>query len=250
MDEVTNQSSEQEIVQQQEIASPETETKQDIQAQEKPPEEKSWVNRLRRERDEAIRKANMQEELMQRLMAQQAQVNVPQASQEDFIEDLSKEEFVAGEKVAKSLKKMQEDFKKQLQEVKNQYQQSKYMDSISELKREYPDLEDVVNPDTLQIVKEKNPRLAQAWQNLDDYSIYVQAYPYIKNMGILEEVPGSKRTKEIEKKIEQNKKIVQSPQAYEKRPMAQAFNSGRLTESQKKELYEEMHGFARMSGGY
>ena len=249
MDEVTNQGSEQEIVQP-EIAPPETEATQEVIAEQKAPEEKGWVNRLRRERDEAIRKSQMQEELMQRILSQQAQQVAPQAPQEDFIESLSKEEYVPGEKVAKGFKKMQEDFNKQLQEVKNQYQQKQYSDSISDLRREYPDLEDVVNPETLQIVKEKNPRLAKAWQGLDDYSIYVQAYPYIKNAGILEEVPGVKRIKEVEKKIEQNKKTVQSPQAYEKRPLAQAFDIARLSKSQKEELQNEMQQYARLAGGY
>lgn len=249
MEEVQNPGTEQEPVQP-ETATPETEAAQEVQPHLIQTEEKSWVNRLRKERDEAIRKAKMQEELMQRLLAQQAQVQASQSVEEDIISSLAKEEYVPGEKVAKALQKQEEKFTRQLQEVKNQYQQNKYVDSISELKREYPDLEDVVNPETLQIVKEKNPRLAQAWQGLDDYSIYVQAYPYIKNTGILNEIPVANRAKEVEKKIEQNKKTVQSPQAFDKRPMAQAFSYDRLTKTQKEELQNEMHGFARLAGGY
>ena len=190
----------------------------------------------------------MQKELLQRFMTQ-PQMQAP-VVEEDVIQDLAKEEYVPGEKVARAFKKQQEQHNKQLEEIKSMFQQKQYSDSISDLKREFPDLEDIVNPETLQIVKEKNPRLAQAWKGLDDYSIYVQAYPYIKNAGILDEVPGVKRIKEVEKKIEQNKKTVQSPQAYEKRPLAQAFDAARLSKAQKEELQNEMLQYARLAGGY
>jgi hypothetical protein len=59
-------------------------------------------------------------------------------------------------------------------------------------------------------------------------------------------VPTNRRAKEVEKKIEENSKTVQTPQAFEKRPMAQAF---KMTESELAVLYKEMTHYANMAGG-
>lgn len=247
MDQDTNQSSEQEIapgagLQESNV---QQETPEQPQVQEKS-QDTSWIKQLRRDRDDAIRKSKMQEELLEKILAQQAQMQQPQPSnEEDFIQEIQKEEYVPGDKVAKALKKMEEKMAKQTAELEKKYAAKAYQDSISDLKREYPDLEDVVNPETLSIVKEKNPRLAKTWQGLDDYSIYVQAYPYLKNSGLLDNVPNAKQVKEVEKKLEKNAKTVQSPLAYEKRPIAQAFDSNRLSEEQKRSLWEETQQYAR-----
>ena len=140
MDEVENQGSQQEIVgteqeiAQQEIAAPETESSQDLQAQDKPKQDKSWVNRLRKERDEAIRAAKMYEEMTHRMMAQ-APVQAPQVVEEDILQEIAKEDYVPGEKVAKALKKQQAEHKQQMEEMKKMFQQKQYSDSISDLKR-------------------------------------------------------------------------------------------------------------------
>lgn len=255
MEEVENQGSKLE-----EIASPVTEAKQEVVADAKvdktteaePIQEEQdthWIKRLRKDRDEAIRKSKMQEELLQQLLAQKAQVSPQAIQEEDIFSEIQKEEYVPGEKVVKAYRKIEEKFEKKLQEMEKKYQQKQYADTFSELKRDYPDLEEVVNPDTLAIVKETNPKLAEVWSRLDDYSIAVQAYPYIKNTGILDKLHGSKRSKEVDKKIEQNKKTVASPQVYDKRPIAQAFSYNNLSDSQKEELQKEMYRYGQLAGG-
>lgn len=243
MDEVSEQNSNEAVAPQ------ETETTQEIQAEVKQPEEVKdphWLKNLRKERQELAQKNRM----LEQLLAQQMQVKQqPVAQEEDFIDQLQKEEYVPGEKVAKGFKHLEAKFAKQLAEVENKYKASAYNAQINELKRDYTDLEDIVNPETLQIVKEKNPRLAQTWAGLDDYTLYVQAYPYIKHSGIMEDVPGFKRAKEVDKKLEQNKKTVPSPASFDKRPMAQAFDPNRLSKSQKDELQKEMQHFASLGGG-
>ena len=60
-----------------------------------------------------------------------------------------------------------------------------------------------------------------------------------------------RHAKEVEKKIEKNEKTVQSPQAYNKRPMAQAFSMTNMSDGEKTKLYEEMMGYASQAGhGY
>ena len=77
----------------------------------------------------------------------------------------------------------------------------------------------------------------------------VQTYEYIKAKGLSNKAPVSKRAQETEAKIEQNKKtVLKSPQAFEKRPMAAAFQ---MTDAMKKELAKEMYGYASQAGmGY
>lgn len=247
MDEVENQSSNEAVTQ------PETETQtQEVKTESSPAKESDdphWLKNLRKDRQELSRKNRMLEELLAQQMQQRAVPAPVTVQEDDLMESIQKEEYVPGEKVAKGFKHLEQKFAKQLQEVENKYKASAYQSQINELRREYTDLEDVVNPETLQIVKEKNPRLAQTWAGLDDYTLYVQAYPYIKHSGIMEDVPGFKRAKEVDKKLEQNKKTVASPASYDKRPMAQAFDMNRLSDAQKKELQKEMYHFASLGGG-
>lgn len=208
----------------------------------------NWLKNLRKERQKLVQENRLKDELISQLM-QAKQATPPVQAEDDLIESIQKEEYVPGEKVAKGFKHLEQKFAKKLEEVENKYKASAYQTQINDLRREFSDLEDVVNPETLQIVKEKNPRLAQTWAGLDDYTLYVQAYPYIKHSGILEEVPGFKRAKEVDKKLEQNRKSPPSPLANEKRPIAQAFDFNRLSDVQKKELQKEMYHYASLGGG-
>ena len=253
MDEVENKNSNEEFV------TPVTETNQDPVSTEKETQDAqpataddtSWIKKLRRDREDAIRENRMKDDLIKQLVSQsQFQQLQPQQEEEDFIESIRKEEYVPGEKVAKGLRNIEAKFEKKLQEMQQSYQQTAAVSKWDKLKEKHPDLEDVVNLDTLQLVKQHNPDLAAAWKNLDDYTIAVQAYPYLKYSGLLGETKSSKRVNETERKLEQNKKTVPSPQVFEKRPMAQAFDYARLSEDQKRELNREMQHYASHSGGY
>jgi hypothetical protein len=238
----------------QEVANPTTEATQDTGSQVETAtaedrNDRNW-RELRRSKDEWERKAKMQEELLQRLMNQQSQPQIaPSAPEEDIIHELAKEEYVPGEKVAKGFKKLKEEFRKEIDEVKKSYASQHQNSLFNELKREFPDFDQVVNPETLALLEETNPRLANTIvASGDPYRIAVQSYEYIKAKGLSNKALPSKRAKETEAKIEQNKKTVQSPQAFDKRPMAQAFQ---MTEAMKKELQNEMYQYAQQAGmGY
>lgn len=222
-----------------------------------PAEDSNWIKNLRRDRKEALRRAEeaenrakMQEELLHRMMSQQPQHFQQQAPQEeDVLEDLAKQEYVAGDKVAKALKKQQEQFRKEIDEIKKTHVSQTQNSLINDLRREYSDFDQVVNSETLAILEETNPRLAQAIaSSRDPYHIAVQSYEYIKAKGLANKSLDSRRATETERKIEQNRKTVQSPQAFDKRPIAQAFQ---MTDNMKKELQSEMYTYARQAGmGY
>ena len=253
MEEVETKGVQQETAQ--EIATPETEATQETTAnvvtQEEDRNDRNW-RELRKSKEEWERKAKMQDELIQRILTQQ---NQPQAAQhpqqeEDIIQELSKEEYVPGEKVAKGFRKLEEKFEKKVQEIEKRYAAQHQNQLLIDLKREFPDFEDVVNSETIAILDETNPRLANAIaSSKDQYMIAVQTYEYIKAKGISTKAAPSKRARETEAKLEQNKKIVQTPM--DKRPMAQAFSYETLSTEQKKSLYDEMVGHARKVGmGY
>lgn len=251
MEEVENQGIEQEDAQG--LASPETEAAQQVSQTEQPQEEnrndRNW-RELRKSKEEWERKAKMQEELLQRVLTQTQ--HAPQAipeQEEDIIQELSQQEYVAGEKVAKGFKKLEEKFERKVQEIEKRYASQQQNNLLTELKREFPDFDQVVNSESLTQLEETNPRLANAIaSSKDPYMIAVQSYEYLKAKGISSNSTSSKRMKETENKLEQNKKTIQTPQAFDKRPMAQAFQ---MTDAMKKELAKEMYASAQQVGmGY
>lgn len=247
----------------QEVVSPHETIQQDTQPQESQEktevnqEDSEWIKNLRRDRKEALRRAEeserkfqMQSEMIERLMSQQSFNNANQGNQEpDILSEIAKEEYVPGEKVVKALVNQEAKFRKEIDEVKKSYASQHQNSLINDLRREYSDFDQVVNPETLSILEETNPRLAQAIaRSGDPYMIAVQSYEYIKAKGLSSKATTSRRSEEMDRKIEQNKKTVQSPQVFDKRPMAQAF---KMTEDLKKELQQEMQYYAQQAGmGY
>lgn len=234
----------------QEVANPQVEAAQEEQHEEVQAETKkdrSW-RELRRQKDEWEKEARVQKELVQRLVNQQQMPQQQVLPEEDIISSLAKEDYVAGEKVAKAYKSLEASFDRRLQELDRKYAAQQQSNSLQDLKRRFPDFDQVVNSETLNLLEETDPELATAIASTKDpYMVAVQSYKYIKAAGLAPKQP-SKRAKEVEAKIEQNKKTIQSPAAYEKRPLAAAF---KMTKEQEKELQSEMYHFAQQVGmGY
>ena len=247
MDEVENQNVEQAA---QEVVLPETESTQEVEVAEPVKETKNnrdW-RALRQSKDEWEKKAKFYEELVLKQSSQGAPSSSPAIQEEDIVEQLSREEYVPGDKVAKALKKQKEEFRRELDEVKKIHSNHQQNSLMSELKREYADFDQVVNPENLDLIEETNPRLAKSLAKTlteDPYSFAVQSYEYIKSKGIGRAPP---KVTEADQKIVQNKKTVPSPQTFEKRPMAQAFQPSK---EMQKETYAEMMRYAQQAGlGY
>lgn len=251
MDEqVANQS------EQMEIATPETEN-HEVPTQEAKVEapkevvddrqERNW--RLMRERQKELeRELKMQRDMNERMLQMMPQQAPKQ--EVDELDAIGDEEFIPKGKVNKLVEKkaarIAEDIaKKEAEKLFQQHHQAQFMDR---LKRQYSDFDDVVNAETLALLEEQEPELANTIaESKDPYKMGVQSYKFIKALNLASKTPEVRRAKEVEKKLEKNAQTVQSPQAYDKRPMAQAF---RLTETEKAKLYEEMTTYARGAGGY
>lgn len=254
MEEVLNNGEVQEIVQS-ETAAPEAQSAQETVSQTERTQEasstdhqdKSWVKKLRRERDEMVRKSQMQEELIQQLVSRQTQAAPP--AEEDILQQIQKEEYVPGDKVVRALQKQREEFDRKLEEIKKENAQQRNASMFSELKREFSDFDDVVNSETLAMFDETDPSTAQSIAEIKDPSKAARlAYKMIKSSGLVDKLPDSRRSKEVEKRLEQNKKTIQSPSSFDKRPMVQAFKVPD-TKKEKEALWNETLKYASMGGG-
>jgi hypothetical protein len=253
MDDVPNQSEKLEVAlpetSQQETASHvEPTVVQEEQKAVDDKQEKNW-RELRRSKAELEQKAKMQEEIIARLMSQ---AQMPQQAitppARDELDSISDEDYIPKGQVKKLVAKQMEVARQVAkEEAERFYQEREKAQFLTRIKSEHPDFDEVVNPETLALLEEQNPKLAQSIaKSKDPYDMALMSYEAIKDKGLASKVSGSRRAKEVEKKIEQNAKTIQTPQAFEKRPMAQAF---RMTETEKKQIYNEMMGFANQAGG-
>jgi hypothetical protein len=191
----------------------------------------------------------MREMQMEIMKAQLSNPNVRQA-EVDELDKIGDEEFIPLGKVKKLAERNTQKVLKNAedlvrQEVERQFQKHQDSQFIDRLNRQYSDFSEVVNPETLSILEEKEPELAATIAELKDpYKIGVQSYKYIKAMGLSQSAKEQRREKEVEKAIEKQEKAIPSPMAFDKRPIAQAF---KLTDAMKKDLYREMHGYAAMA---
>ena len=160
---------------------------------------------------------------------------------EEFI-PLGKVKKLAERNTQKVLKGTEELVRQEVQKALQKQQDTQFMDRLN---RQYSDFSEIVNPETLSILEEKEPELAATIADLKDpYKIGVQSYKYIKAMGLSQTATEQRREKEVDKAISKSEKAVTSPMAYDKRPIAQAF---KLTDAMKKDLYREMHGYAALA---
>lgn len=193
----------------------------------------------------SLRDGQMQ--LMQAQIANQQPARQPEIDEFDKIGD---EEFIPLGKVKKLNERSNQQVLKNAESLVDQLverrlkkmQDAQFMDRLNS---KYDDFSDVVNPETLSILEEKEPELAATIADLKDpYKIGMQSYKYIKAMGLSTTAKETRREKELDKAIAKSEKQVTSPMAYDKRPIAQAF---KLTDAMKKDLYREMNGYAALA---
>lgn len=202
--------------------------------------------RLRKKTEQLEAELNRERELNSRILAMQP----AQKQEPDELDAIGGEEYINKSKIDKLVEKRarsiaEETVKRETARLMEEQRNFQFLDR---LKSKYSDFDDVVNPETLALLEEKNPELADTIAELrDPYKIGVQSYSYIKAMNLSDKVPDARRAKEIDKKLEENNKTIISPQVYDKRPMAQAF---KMTDQEKSAIYREMMEYANMSPGY
>lgn len=236
MDEVENK----EVVEQIPTATdetPEVHAKVEEKVESEVPQESVGIRALRKRNDELAKELRRQRQIVEEL---QAQTQKPKEA--DELDTVADDDYIPVGKVKRLIaREVQKTAAQEAEKLIQRKEQSQFMER---LKSQFSDFEDVVTPEALALLEEQEPDLAASIAEIkDSYKIGLQSYKYIKAFGLQSQVPQARRQKEVEKKLEQNAKTVQSPQAYDKRPMAQAFKMG---ETEKKALYEEMMRYASM----
>lgn len=223
----------------------ESETTQDTTIETK--QDRNW-REMRRINTELERKARAQEELIASLIKQAAPVQQEQRELPDEIDSIPDNDYIPKGQVKKLMEKEAKKAEKRAEEaVQRILEQRESANFHKRLQEEFPDFDEVVTAETLEMLEQQHPKLAKTIAGLKDpYSMGYQTYEFIKAKGLVDKTPNHRRAKEVEKKIEKNSKTVQSPQAFDKRPMAQTFE---LTEKNKQDLWKEMNSYAQLAGG-
>lgn len=209
-------------------------------------DERNW-KAMRIKNAELEKRLKEREEMLDKMLHAQLSNSTPQKQEVDEFDAIGAEEFIPKGKVEKLVEKKAQKYAQEIakKEVETYFKKQNDSQFLDRLNRQYSDFSEVVNPETLSILEEKEPELAATISDLKDpYKIGVQSYKYIKAMGLSQSAKEVRREKEVNKAIEKSEKSVSSPMAYDKRPIAQAFQ---LTDAMKKDLYREMHGYAALA---
>jgi len=244
MTEMENQNSEvQEVAPQ--VENQVNEVKETQQNQE--PVTNQHLKAMRLKNAELERELKQFREMQMQIMQAQVANSAPAKQEVDEFDKIGDEEFIplgkvkrlAEKNTQKVLKNTEELVRQEVQKALKKQEDTQFMDRLN---RQYSDFSEVVNPETLSILEEREPELAATIaESRDPYKIGVQSYKYIKAMGLSKSATEARREKEVDKAIAKSEKSITSPMAYDKRPIAQAF---KLTDAMKKDLYREMHGYA------
>ena len=204
-------------------------------------QEFNWKE-LRRVKAEQDAKLKAQEELIDRLL--QAKAPEPKAQEVDEFDTLADDDFLTKKQLEKRIAKQAELIaERKYQEMRARDEQAQF---LSKLKSKFSDFDTVVNPDTIAYLEQSEPELAESIAALKDpYKMGIQTYKFLKNMNIQSVTEDKRHAKEVDKKLSKAEKTVQSPQAFDKRPMAQAFQ---ISQRERDMLYEEMMLAARQAG--
>lgn len=206
-------------------------------------QERNWRAMRQREREMEYQ-LKQQNELIDRLLkSTQTHPSIPAVVEEEEPDD----EYVPAGKVKGIARKTVQPLEKKIADLEAKLAQQEQQKLLQSLHAKYSDFDDVVNVETLEMLEKTEPELAATIAQFGDpYKVGLHAYKYIKALGLVDKLPNARHTKEVIQKMERNEKAVQSPTAYGKRPMAQAFKS---TQADKTRLYEEMMFYASQANG-
>mgnify|MGYP003657555658 CR=1 FL=1 len=247
MDEVSHEYSEQTEIATQETASPQSEAPKPVDEQEEK-NARNW-RRANEKRKHLEKELKRRDDQIEELIRAVSKPQTPETPEVDEFDGIGDEDFIPKGKISQLVKRetknIREEAKKEVEQVLRKREQARWKERIE---KRYPDFEDVVNLDTLDLLEQEDPEMAESIAELKDpYKVGLQTYKFIKASGLSDRVGSMKRGREVETKIEENAKTVQSPQVYDKRPLAQAY---KMTSAEKTSLYAEMMSAASQVSGY
>ena len=227
-------------------------------AQEETDQDRNWKELRKKEQDaqrreqEASEKVRIQEEVIKNLlMAQtnvaQQQVQQPPQTETDEFAEIPDSDFMAkGDSRRMNQKDARNIAREEFARLEKEREKQRFLPRLKEL---YPDFDAVVNTEAIANFEKLKPELAKTIAKISDpYEMGVQSYEFMKLMNLKKDPSEERHANEVNKNIDKNEKSVQTPQAYSKRPMAQAFSMTNMGKEERTKLYEEMMGHAGRSG--
>ncbi len=224
---------------------PQVEQVNEVETRQKAREEADERNfkAMRLKNEDLERKLKERDAFFEQMMQAQLAQNAPKPEPDEF-DAIGADEYISKGKIEKLVEKKAQKYaediaKREVERFYKTQQESQFMDKLN---RQFSDFSEVVTPETLSLLEEREPELAKSIVDLKDpYKIGMQSYKFIKSMNLSAEVPEDRRKKEVDKAIDKSNKAIPSPMGFDKRPIAAAFQ---LTDAMKKDLYREMHGYA------
>lgn len=215
-------------------ATSQEESQQEQEAPVQPTPEERNLAALRTARQKAEQERDM---YLQKLKAYEAQQQQQQKPAE-VEENIDPSDLVEWRHVQKEISKLKE-------EINSYKTQNNQTTTEARLKSQYPDIEQVLTPDNIAMLKEQDPELASIIN--DNQNLYTKAsvaYKYIKKMGIYQ-------GKDFEKEknaIDANASKPRSSSASSGHsPLGNAHDfMDSSTEERRKQLYKEMQRYASL----
>ena len=236
------------VEQQQEVAEQPQEDQQEASVEEKPQPKKKDAEynfaELRRQREEDKRRADEAERRSNELLEILKQSKTAQTKEErDVVEEelsrLSKDDLATIDNVDKKLSRASKSSKKEVDEVKKELAELKAHIEEQKFRSKYPDLDDILSPENIELLKKEEPEIAETLGKMVPGSKeqVVMAYKYIKRM-----MPPKQQEQMEKKRAIDNSKKPMSVQAISKQSAignAHAFENG-LSKELKDQLWKEM----------
>jgi hypothetical protein len=200
----------------------EQQEQQQVVAQQQPSKELNEERNFRALREKADRIQRERDEALVRLKHYEAAQNV-----ESEALNLGPDDLAEG---------------KHLNKVENKIKALEHQLMESKLRSQYPDIDSVVNDDTIAILKAKHPELAQTiGANKNLYSQAVTAYTMIKQLGISQDTTYDADKNLAQRNASKPKPLASVAPQQGDTPLsrANAFANG-LTDELKKQLHREM----------
>jgi hypothetical protein len=188
-------------------------------------------DRLQSERDEAIR------------LLQQYQHPKQQSEPEDEDIGLGESDLAEGRHITKVGQKI-----KKLEEQVRKYQEESQLSALQiRIQSQFPDFDQVVNSENVQILKEQHPEIANALQSTPDiYNKAASAYKLIKQFGIYHDHSQDSNKQAVKNNFNKPRPSNSLSPQQGNSPLSQAnsFANG-LTDEVKTQLYKEMNQYRK-----
>jgi hypothetical protein len=235
--EIVEEVVEQETVEQVEQQPEQTEEqKQQAEVQQKQQQEQAQIQENMRALREAKIEAERREEALLRRLEAIERNQRPIEPEEDLNFVIAPDDIGTGAhllKVDKRIKKIEQQYEERLRKVEERADQ---VAAEAQLRMQYPDIDQVINPATVQAFNEAEPELAQAIGSYTDFrKRSIAAYKAIKRSGILsnpEEIQTQKQLLTNAQKPRSTSSL--SPQrAASPLDQANMYANGRLTREMK-----------------